>query len=99
MAKKDRGNKVEQSAPKSGKIRVRAKAVGGKPTTSDKQVVGYYDNQRKRIGDVFEVEAKDFSERWMERVGDGAVSTEREETGRAEVALSQVNPATGEKKQ
>jgi hypothetical protein len=29
---------------------------------------GYYDHARRREGDVFVVEAHDFSEKWMERV-------------------------------
>ena len=45
-----------------------------KPKTTQLRVqateMGYYDFARRRVGDVFTIEASDFSPRWMERVPD-----------------------------
>jgi hypothetical protein len=68
-------------------MKVKVKDIHG----SNKQVVGYYDLQRMRAGDVFELDnEKDFSPRWMEKVDDSSkenrkkIFTERAEEQKKE---------------
>lgn len=43
-----------------------------------KKMVGYYDLQRMRAGDVFDLDdEKDFSKRWMEKVDEKTPLTRR----------------------
>ncbi len=44
--------------------------------TEPGRVVGYYDHKRRREGEVFDIDEKLFSKRWMAKVdGDGVEET------------------------
>lgn len=72
--------------PKEKRIKVRALETG------------YYDHARRREGDVFIADEKDFSKRWMERVSTGTperVSTAQESIDKqnAELKASRLGTA------
>lgn len=93
MAENTTEEKVMETPKKEKMIYVRA--VG----KDNGQVVGYREDiGRIRAGQVFQIEERLFSDRWMEKVSADAVSEVPEDEGREHVALSDVNPVTGARK-
>lgn len=79
---------VSEEKTKEDKI-ITVRAIG----KQEGAVVGYSsNNQRIRVGDVFQIAESLFSTRWMERVPDGTKSGEKEEEGREPIAFSNARP-------
>lgn len=91
------GNEVDEEPKEEVKDAIRpledkiitVRAIG----KQEGAVVGYSsNNQRIRVGDVFQIAESLFSTRWMERVPDGTKSGEKEEEGREPIAFSKARP-------
>jgi hypothetical protein len=79
-----------------------AKAKKAKPIRVEAIALGYYDDTRRRTGDVFDIRSEeDFSERWMRTV-DGSTPTRTTTSGEAlkreQAALKQLRTPASERK-
>lgn len=78
MAKPGQGNPAPAAKePKAKQTRVKVRATQ----------LGYYDHARRREGDVFVIEEKDFSKTWMEKVS----ATTPESVSTAQDAIDKAN--------
>ena len=79
------------TAPKAKTTRLKVRVKDG--------FTGYYDHARRREGDVFIIEAKDFSDRWMEKVAANtpeSISTAQDAINQAhDEILASRAPASG----